>query len=60
LLSELFYDLVNTVSLPFHPDLLSALDSAITLTQNPDQFLGVRPEYAKESYHSGARDEAAD
>jgi hypothetical protein len=35
-------NLLNSKTIPLHPDLLSASDSAITLTQNLDQFWGVR------------------
>ncbi len=35
-------DLLHRKTLPLHPDLLSGTDSGTKLTQNPDQFLGVR------------------
>lgn len=35
-------DLLRPKALPFHPDLLSGSDPALTLTQNLDQSLGDR------------------
>jgi len=36
-------DLLDCKTIPLHPALLSASDSATSLTQNLDEFLGVRP-----------------